>query len=432
MPRGEAIRDPIHGYVPISALERRGLDSVEVQRLRRISQLGLTELVYPGARHSRFEHAVGALAVVTRLFEELRGRLGLDAWLPAVGRAGTEAEFAHLVAVARWTALLHDLGHAPFSHVTESLLAPGEQHEDRTLRLVEEGAVGAVLADGGAQLRDDVRTCLDLSRTPGDPALRLVREAIAGPLGADRMDYLLRDSRATGVSYGLFDLDRVLHTIVPVADLERGGVRLGIDRGGVSAAEGMLWARASMFGQVYQHRTRRILDRHLLDFLGAVLPGGRYPTETEDYLQWDDPRIWEALRVADSDPSAPGHRDARRILRRGHHRALDRQIDGADPTAVLRELERWSSIAIEIDPAFDPRSDLVELRSDPSRSGDIPVVDGGGDRFGGGRVRPLREHSDLSERLQPRCFGRLYVALSMRGRGGEIIERAESGSEPRS
>ncbi|MGA1779941.1 MAG: hypothetical protein ACO4CW_06360, partial [Planctomycetota bacterium] len=108
MPRGEAIRDPIHGYVPISALERRGLDSVEVQRLRRISQLGLTELVYPGARHSRFEHAVGALAVVTRLFEELRGRLGLDAWLPAVGRAGTEAEFAHLVAVARGAARLHD------------------------------------------------------------------------------------------------------------------------------------------------------------------------------------------------------------------------------------------------------------------------------------------------------------------------------------
>ena len=430
MPRSEAIRDPIHGYIPISPLERRGIDTPQVQRLRRIAQLGLTELVYPGARHSRFEHAVGALAVVTRLFEELRGRLGLEAWLPAVGRAPDEAEFSHLVDVARWTALLHDLGHAPFSHVTESLLPAGEVHEDRTLRLLDRSvgrdSIGAVLAEGGAQLRDDVERCLDFHRPLDDPALRLVRETIAGPLGADRMDYLLRDSWATGVSYGIFDLDRILHTIVPVANEADGGVRLGIDRGGVPATEGMLWARASMFGQVYQHRTRRILDHHLLAFLATLLPDGRYPSEPAEYLAWDDARVWEALRRALAETGAAGHRDARRILRREHHRALPERIEGEDAAEVRAELERVVSVARTIDPVFDPVPDLVELRSDPSRSGEIPVVEGGRGALGEGAVRPLRSVSDLVDRLAPRTFGRVYIAVEMRARAGEIAARLTS------
>ena len=424
MPRSEAVRDPIHGYIAITPLERRGLDSREVQRLRRIAQLGLTELVYPGARHSRFEHAVGALAVVTRLFEELRGRVGLDSWFAAVERTPTENEFQHLVSVARWTALLHDVGHAPFSHVTESLLPSGETHEDRTLRLVRGGEVGRVIAEWGAQLLEDVLLCLDPHCEPEDPALAFVREAISGPLGADRMDYLLRDSWGTGVSYGIFDLDRIVHTVLPVEREDRSGVRLGIDRGGVSATDGMLWARASMFGQVYQHRTRRILDIHLCEFLTRILPDGCYPRDDAAYLEWDDPRVWNQLRVAAGDPTDRGHADALRILRRGHHRALPERIEGDDPAEIEVELHRWKEAALALDPAFDPRVDLVVLARDPSRSGEIPVC-GGVER--GRAWVPLREVSDLIDRLTPRPFGRIYIANPLRHRGEEIRERMSQG-----
>ncbi|MEM7263934.1 MAG: HD domain-containing protein, partial [Planctomycetota bacterium] len=198
-----AVRDPIHGYIRLTDLEIRGIDTPELQRLRGITQLGLTERVFPGARHSRFEHALGALEVVTRIFEELRGRLGIAGLLEPLGVPVKTEEYEHWVTVARWVALLHDLGHAPFSHVTEGLLPDGRNHEDVTSELVRGGAIAKVLDRAGERLARDVRTVL-AHEAPLDRPARFVRETIAGSVGADRMDYLLRDSHATGVSYGVF------------------------------------------------------------------------------------------------------------------------------------------------------------------------------------------------------------------------------------
>ena len=431
MPRSEAIRDPIHGYIALTPLEMRGLDGAAMQRLRRIAQLGLTELVFPGARHSRFEHAVGALAVVTRIFEELRDRVGLDGWLPRIDRDPTSAEWTHLLAVARWVALLHDVGHAPFSHVTESLLPPGETHEDRSLRIVRDGDLRRVIAEGGVQLLEDVLVCLDPRTEPSDPALVFVRETIAGPLGADRMDYLLRDSWGTGVSYGIFDLERIVHTLVPIEDPKVGGVRLGVDRGGVSATEGMLWARLSMFGQVYTHHTRRILDQHLREFLGEILPGGRYPAEDDEYLAWNDVRIWEAIRTAVEGGDAPGAANARRILRREHHRVLPMRLEGGDTSAVGTALDEWCAELRTLDPSLDPRGDLVVIGSDPSRGAELPV------RLAGEEVVPLREVSTLLDHRPPQPSARLYVTHDARERAIDLcessgcFERAQASLAPR-
>ena len=416
MPRSEAIRDPIHGYIALTPLEMRAIDSVPMQRLRRISQLGLTELVFPGARHSRFEHAVGALAVVTRIFEELRDRVGLEEWLPRLGREPTSAEWNHLLAVARWVALLHDVGHAPFSHVTESLLPPGETHEDRSLRLVLDGDLRSVIAEGGVELLEDVTVCLDPRAEPTDPALAFVRETIAGPLGADRMDYLLRDSRGTGVSYGIFDLERIVHTLVPVEDPTTGGICLGVDRGGVSATEGMLWARLSMFGQVYTHHTRRILDQHLREFLSEMLPGGRYPESDAEYLGWDDARVWEALRQAVESSHGEVSVSARRILRREHHRSLPYVFEGTNASAVQSALNRCCEELRSLDPALDPRVDLVVIGVDPSRGAELPV------RLPDDRVVPLRQLSTLLDHRPPRPTARIYVAHKARERAIELCE----------
>jgi len=409
MTASEAIRDPIHGYVAFEPAEMRLIDTAEVQRLRRISQLGLTELVYPGARHSRLEHAIGTVAVVTRLFEGLRGRLGLERWFGALGLAATDREFGRTLAIARAAALLHDIGHAPFSHVTEELLPAGEGHEDRTLRLAREGEVGVALGERGTEFRDAVLACLDPRREPSEPPLAFVRETISGSLGADRMDYLLRDSRATGVSYGIFDLERVLHTVVPIESDRAPGVRLGIDRGGVLAAEGMLWARTSMFQQVYLHRTRRILDLHLRAFLRELLPGGRYPAEPTEYRQWDDPRVAEELRRAAGEPSGPRRAAARRILAREHHRALPGRVEGGSPAEVRDRLEAWRQAALAADPAADPIADLVDEALDPlGGGGEILVLEPSGART------PLARASALVGRLAPAPYGRLYVAPGRR------------------
>ncbi len=399
------VRDPIHGYVRLSDEEIRGIDSREIQRLRGISQLGLTERVYPGARHSRFEHALGALEVVTRIFEELRGRLGVAGILEPLGVRPSVDEYDHLLRVARWVALLHDLGHAPFSHVTERLLPQGRNHEDLTSQLVDHGEIGPILSAAGAAVSDDVRAVLRDSDTLS-PALRFVRETVAGPLGADRMDYLLRDSYATGVNYGVFDLKRVLHTLVPVeASAEQGGdeVRLGIRRSGLLAAEGMLWARFSMFQQVYGHRTRRILDRHLNDFLRLSLPGGTYPESLEEYLEFSDARIWELLRVSRADPESAGHRDAVRILERQHHRSVGQELESDDGGRLVAWLDEWRTRVSETCPEADPMTDLVLPHPDANSGSSLPVL------TSDGRVIPLEETSSLVGRFRLRPLGRLYV-----------------------
>lgn len=422
----EAIRDPIHGYIRLSEKEIVGLDTPELQRLRGISQLGLTERVYPGARHSRFEHALGTLEVATRIFEDLRGRLGLEGLLPQLGLAATSAEYERLLSITRWVALLHDVGHPPFSHVTEDLLPSGRSHEDTTVDLVSGGRVAGVIASQDSTLLEEVMRVLavmskdtsshpsrmgsgeerDVSRAAEDlPApLAFVREVIAGEIGADRMDYLLRDSAATGVSYGIFDLGRILHTLLPIQVEAAGGpaVRLGVEQGGVLAIEGMLWGRVSMFQQVYFHRARRILDRHLVDFLKAVLDGGAYPDDLEDYLQWNDARVWELLRLVGGDASLSGHADARRILDRRQHRMLPREFEGQDPATVSQWLDTWRELILESAPDSQPIVDVIP----PPRvvSPDLAVV------RPTGSVIPLREASSWIVQFEPRVLGRMYVA----------------------
>ena len=234
------------------------------------------------------------------------------------------------------------------------------------------------------------------------PALAFVRELVTGPVGADRMDYLLRDSAATGVSYGVFDLGRVLHTVRPVATAD--GVTLGIRRGGELAVEGMLWARFSMFQQVYLHRTRRILDRHLTDFLEANLPGRQYPKATADYLQWNDHRVWELLRFARVDAQAPGHLDSIRILNRRHHRSLKQELEADDPGLLEEWLFDWGQRIVHERPDAEPIADLILPHPDFDSGRSIPIV------RSDGRIQELYELSSLVGRLRLRPLGRMYVA----------------------
>ncbi len=280
------IFDPVHHFIELSRAEARLLDLPSMQRLRRLRQLGLAYLAFPSAEHSRFSHALGALAVGTRAFDELvrHGRNFFD----------DEADVAYQRRLVRAALLLHDIGHGPFSHACEAVL--GVRHEARTKDLLELPE----LRSGLAALDVDPAEVLGLIR--GDPESRYpaLRELVSGPnLDADRMDYLQRDAYFTGVASGRYDAEQL---IASLRLFERAGQAvMGIDARGVVALESFVVARYMMFASVYFHHTTRIFEHVLHDVLRELWPNPRALDPIDEFLHWDDFRVLNELRDRRSD-----------------------------------------------------------------------------------------------------------------------------------
>jgi HD superfamily phosphohydrolase len=274
------IFDPVHHFIELSTAEARLLDAPVMQRLRRLRQLGLAYLAFPSAEHSRFTHALGALAMGTRAFDELVRH----------GRAffGDESDVAYQRRLVRAALLLHDVGHGPFSHACEAVL--GVAHEARTSELLGLENVRLGLADLEVSAEDV------LGLVAGDPQSRYpaLRELVSGPnLDADRMDYLQRDAYFTGVASGRYDADQL------VASLRlfeiNGRLAVGIDTRGVVALESFVMARYMMFASVYFHHTTRIFERVLQDVLRELWPDPRALDSIDEFLRWDDFRVLDAI-----------------------------------------------------------------------------------------------------------------------------------------
>ena len=216
------IRDSVYGDINLSEFEVKVMDMPQFQRLRRIKQLGLISLIYPGATHTRFEHCLGTMNLGSKLAEELE--LDQDD-----------------VDLIRISALLHDIGHGPFSHVSEGVLS--FPHEELTRYVVTQTSMRDLLEE-----KFDVNEIADIINGKGH-----LGPIVSGELDVDRMDYLLRDSHNTGVSYGIIDYERIISNL----KLEDG---LILDIKGVQAAEGALVSRYFMYPSVYQHHTTRIVN----------------------------------------------------------------------------------------------------------------------------------------------------------------------------
>ena len=200
-------RDPLHNIIsldetlPDDRLIVELIDSLEFQRLRRIKQLGLAMFTYQGAEHSRFTHSIGVMHLMTRVLGLLGSHHAISDESRVVGRAG---------------ALLHDLGHGPFSHVIEKVF--GFHHEDWTCRIVldETTEVNRVLRAFDGHLPEKLALLYKHNYSPA-----FVSQLVSSQLDCDRMDYLLRDSLMTGAKYGVFDSEWVLHTLKIDAESDR-------------------------------------------------------------------------------------------------------------------------------------------------------------------------------------------------------------------
>lgn len=278
------LRDPVHGYIHItSPVIWRLLDTPEFQRLRRIRQLGGVFQLYHTAEHSRFSHSLGVYEIVRRMTEEV----------PDIG--GSLSRQEKLVVLC--AALLHDVGHGPYSHSFERLSHCS--HEQMTVRLIlEDTDIHTVLAEADPSLPAQVAAVIQ-----GTCPNPLLCDLISSQLDADRMDYLLRDAYETGTSYGTFDLERILRCL----RVKNG--RLCIKESGMHSVEDYIMARYHMYWQVYLHPVARAYEVMLQLFFDRysevrsqlkidLLENVFHLSELTCFLELDDYRLVTGLQQA--------------------------------------------------------------------------------------------------------------------------------------
>jgi HD superfamily phosphohydrolase len=384
------LRDPIHGFLHADELEAALVATRPVQRLRFIHQLGFTFLVFPGAEHSRFSHVLGAMGLAGRVFDSLVAKRPdlLDA-----------RERAHARRLVRAAALLHDVGHAPFSHSAEDRFEEGIDHEEMTGRLLATAEMREAFGRLGGDLR--LEEVVDLLAGRVAPERRFLAQIVSGELDVDKMDYLLRDSLFCGVRYGVYDLDRLVETLVPVVDPETGETGLGVEAGGVHAVEALILARYYMFTQVYFNVTGKALEHHLTAWLEAR--HRHWPAAPERFLVEDDHSVLAELRRDDNE-------HARAVVHRAHFPLAFETREHPTP----EERAAFEGAVPELERRFGAGALLVARSAkDPHRlgSGRLLVVP---DRGEGGAPEPLERASQFLRHLARIDVARVYARSAIR------------------
>jgi HD superfamily phosphohydrolase len=302
----EVIRDPLWDNVRLDRPALLALDTPALQRLRYVRQVGHAFLVYPGASHTRFEHALGAYHLTRRALASLEERGELD--------RVTEADRL----AVRMAALLHDIGHYPFSHALEEAGFPS--HETLGVRRLDEGELGQRLVEiGGAGFARVLGALITgASASP-------LQGLISGSLDLDKIDYLSRDARMCGVPYGTVDVDRLLATLTLV-ETAPGRYEVGVQEKGVSALESLLFAKYQMYRNVYWHHAVRSATCMFKRAVRGAVARGSLTVET--VAEATDDALMELLITRDGNRLAAAIRG-----RRLHKRALDLPASDVPPDA---------------------------------------------------------------------------------------------------
>jgi uncharacterized protein len=414
------LRDPVHGLVsfeaPEACLVPRLLDAREVQRLRRIRQLGLTSLAFPGAEHTRFAHAIGAAHVMTMLLERLRG---IESALPVEHRI-TPSEAREAVAAA----FLHDVGHGPLSHLFEESVPglPKHEHWTNAILLDPSTDVHRILE---AQGQGTAARVAALVR--GEHRLPYLAHSVSGLFDVDRCDYLLRDAHATGVRYGDFDLPWLLRSLL-VHEAPKHGPELAIDGAkGLPAIEAFLIARLFMFQQVYLHKSTRAAEwmvravlRRAVELHQEGHTPEHFPRALREaaavqmpslaaYLDLDDPWLTTAMHAWEADRDPVLAELSARLRSRKLFKTLEIFGEAARPESVPELLARAQGIVRQAggDPRYHVHVDEAVV---------VPFNEEGKDPmmvlFAKGPARPLREVSFLLERIAGASIRRVRVVMA--------------------
>ncbi len=351
------IRDPIHGPIAVSPAETAVIDSRYFQRLRSIKQLGFSELTFPGASHSRFLHSLGAMHLAGQAFDAVFRE---TPWL-------NQADRIRFRQTLRLAALCHDLGHPPLSHASEVLLPrlarlavphlragvrdQQASHEHYTLKLLLDSGLSPIIATAcadlgidalhvAALLSEDIACDSAVFEVAGRNVQGILAALVSSELDVDRMDYLLRDSYFTGVSYGKFDVDWLIGHLTH-REGEDGALHLALHDRAIFTFDDFLLSRHHMFLMVYFHKKSVCYD-HMLQQFYAQFPGAcAASTDAEAYVELDDPAVWRALRQHEGRSLwADG------ILRQRPLKLLAETTQASGPEPIAQLVERLQAEAI--------------------------------------------------------------------------------------
>ncbi|MGH9381061.1 MAG: HD domain-containing protein [Thermoanaerobaculia bacterium] len=402
------LRDPIHGFIHADALESALIDSAPVQRLRAVHQLGFTWLVYPGAEHSRFSHVLGAMQLAGRVYDTLAAK---SAGLLEPGpEHGTRRGAPPARRLVRAAALLHDIGHAPFSHSAEHLFEERIDHEEMTRRLLATPEIQEVFDRHGDGLTAEQVAALLAGG--GDGVSRLLAQIVSGELDVDKMDYLLRDGLYCGVRYGDYDLDRLLDTMEAIQDPETGDWGLGVDEGGVHALEALVMARYYMFTQVYFNVTGKALELHFSEWLDDTQR--RWPADPQAFLAHDDVSTLAEMRRSDS-------LHARAVVTRRHFPLAYQSREHV----TVDERERIEEMVETLKHRFGEHRILVSRSAkDPHRLGRARVLV----RRWNGELEPMEAASHFIRHLTRIDRYRIYAPPELVEEVGQAARRLSGSS----
>ena len=277
------IRDQIHGDIEFSEAELQLINSKSFQRMRYIKQLGFVDNIYPSAVHNRFQHSLGACKCITDMYN-------------AIIKSNPEFYQEDDLEILRLMALVHDMGHSPFSHASEELSEIS--HEARLYDILQLESKNITTPNNYGiptwQLVYEVYMGEGLTYM-SNPHLMTLHTFMDNFIDADKLDYLQRDAANCGVTYGRFDYEALIRNLVLITD-KTGIQRIGIMDTGVQALEGFILARYYMFSQVYMHPEERVIRQLFIKEMQDLLPNGKYPDDIKKFMQLDDTKYSRKLK----------------------------------------------------------------------------------------------------------------------------------------
>ncbi len=315
LPTAGVIRDALYDLIPVSEPELALIGTAPFLRLERIQQLGFVSRIWPGAKHARYEHSLGVLHLARLAIAHLRERPD-GSWI--------SDEDARIVAAA---ALLHDIGHYPFSHAIEELGSPVKSHEEVGRQIILSSEIATILESAWRIDPEQVARFISPGEEPLPETHRILRGILSGPLDVDKLDYLPRDANACHVPYGGVDTARLIDSMRIAAVAPEGELRIVVGEKGVSPLHSLINARQEMFDNVYWHHTNRACMAMLLRAIQEALLAGAI---SPDELTRNDDASLMALLDRAGMPEETRRLTAALRERRFHKRAVEISSRAAD------------------------------------------------------------------------------------------------------
>ena len=340
------IKDPVHGYVYITEAEKPLIDSYPFQRLRRLRQLAGSEFVYSGANHTRFEHSIGVMYLAGKLTENQN-----------LSQLLSEEE----IQIVRMAALLHDVGHGPFSHVFEHLLVKflKKNHEDITQWIIQKSELHDIIGGLGYDADSVAKLAVGELRSQGKAFLDQI---IQSAVDVDKLDFVVRDTYHTGAEYGYVDVFRLIHMLDVL------GENLAVDVGALSALESFVLARLESFRSIYFHRVGRAAQIMLAMAMEAANEelGLVDFNSPEDYLALNDYTVWTMLKECRKSRAIMDDLERRRLLKCAYDKAFYAREKMVPSIFSVDEIRDQMRNKIASEAGVEPRAIVIDVPTVPS------------------------------------------------------------------